>query len=746
MALPPVKIRKRMMIVFSLFLAALILLIVRIGYWQIVKGDWLKAQAVEQQTRERPITAKRGTIYDRNGKELAVSATVDTVVCNPQEVAKAGSAEMISKKLAPILEMTEEDIYKLVTKKSSYQVIKKRVTPDQSKAIKELKDSSKDKERSEEEKSKQFTGVYFEEDSKRFYAYNVAPHVIGFTGYDNDGRQGIEMTFDKELSGKSGSVLSAKAAGGTDMDYQYEEQVDPQEGADVVLTIDETIQHFLEKHLETAVIEDQLKEGAAGIIMNPKTGEILAMATKGDYDLNNPYDPSQFEKFQVKLDVEDELAGKTEEEKTAALRNKMWRNKAISDTYEPGSTFKIITAAAGLEEHVVTLDSPFYCGGSVKVDTHTIHCHKTAGHGSETFLQGVQNSCNPVFIDIGLRLGGDKFMEYFRAFGLTEKTGIELVGEGNSVYHQGKLNNADVATSAFGQSFNVTPIQLITAVSAVINGGDLMKPQIVKEVKNDNGVVKTYQPEVKNKVISKETSDTMREVLESVVSAPNGTGKNAYIKGYRIGGKTGTSQKGSRSGNKRIASFIGFAPADDPQIVCLVMLDEPQTANKYGGTLAAPVAGAIIEDTLEYMGIERQFTEEEMAQMSQSVPEVRGMQLKEAQDTIAQSKFRTKVVGDGAEVVDQLPKPGASISADSTVILYTTEIKGDNKITVPDVTGLGINEAKARIEAAGLNFEIVGAGLNSSSGAYAAKQSIAAGERVQPATVVGVEFRHESSD
>lgn len=762
MALPPSKTKKRMRNILVLYALAFILLIGRTAYWQLWRGEEMKSKAIEQQTRERTVTANRGYIYDRNGKALAKSVTVDTLVCNPDEVKKYDGAATIAKELSTILDMEYDDIYKVLTKNSSYQVIKKRISSEQSQLIKDLKDKSKN-----EDMAKKFTGVYFEQDSKRYYSYNIAPHVLGFTGYDNDGRLGIEMTFDDELTGRSGSVLSAKAANGLNMDFQYEAQVEAEEGANVVLTIDETIQHFLEKHLENSVVEYQLKEGAAGIIMNPKTGEILAMATKPDFDVNNPYDVENFEKYQIdiaesdtaqeqqadKADSETEPKEtekpKTEEEKRAEevsrLRNKMWRNKAISDTYEPGSTFKIITAAAGLEENVVDLDTPFFCSGAVQIGPHTIHCHKKQGHGAENFVQGVQNSCNPVFIETGLRLGGETFMKYFKAFGLTEKTGIELIGEASSVYHTGQLGEADIATSSFGQGFNVTPIQLITAISAVINGGDLMQPQIVKEVRNENGILKAYQPVVKNKVISKETSDTMREILESVVSAPSGTGKNAYIKGYRIGGKTGTSQKGSRTGNKRIASFIGFAPADDPQIICLVMMDEPQGAVKYGGTLAAPTVGAIIEDTLEYLGVERQYTDEELAQMSLTVPDVRGLTEKQATDRLQAENLKAKVVGEGESIVDQLPKPGASITSESTVILYMNEVDEENLVTVPNVVGLSLAEAKARLEAAGLNFEAIGAGHNDEA-AYAAKQTYAEGEKVHPATVVGVEFRHTSSD
>ena len=739
------KMRKREYVIFIALVIALLLLIIRVFFWQVVRGDELRDKAIAQQTSRTVVNASRGTIYDRNGKALAESATVNTVVCNPQQIAKDGSAALISTKLAEILEMDYDKIYATVTKSNRYQVIKKRITVEQSDAIKKLKSKDTNPD------YKLFYGVYFEEDSKRYYPYGIAPHVIGFTGYDNNGLQGIELTFDKELAGKPGSILSLKSASGVSVDAQYEEQEDAKKGADVVLTIDESIQHILDKYLENAVSENELKEGACGIIMNPQTGEILAMSTKPDFDLNNPYSIDKFTKYAVDLNQNDTLKNyesTNEEEKNnaiAALRNKMWRNKAVSDTYEPGSTFKILTAAMALEEDVVKLDSPFYCGGSKQVADRKIRCHKREGHGAETFVQGVQNSCNPVFMELGLRIGGEKFAEYFKAFGLTQKTNIELIGESNSIFYKNKMSEVDVATSSFGQGFSITPMQLITAVSAVINGGNLMKPQIVKEIRNDSGVVKSYQPEIVNRVISEETSKTMREILESVVSSPNGSGKNAYIKGYRIGGKTGTSEKG-RNNDKRIASFIGFAPADDPQIVCLVMMDEPQVPVRYGGTIAAPVVGSIIEETLEYLGIERQYTEDELNTSTLTVPELREISVSDAKQTAQSQGFNVRVVGSGETVLDQLPKPSVTVGKGSTVILYTEEGDDGKYTTVPDIKGKSPQAAKAELEDYGLNFEAVGAGLNTSGGAYAVKQSIAPGEKVLRATVISVEFRHSSSD
>ena len=746
--------RKRSIRMFVFFTILLALIISRLFYWQIVKGNQMKEAAERQQTNQTAINARRGTIYDRNQNVLAESATVNTVVCNPRQIEKdckdsdgnvqKSDLRFIASSLAEILELDEDDIYDKITRENKFQYIKKRVTVEEASAIKKLKDSSVDKKT-----AKLFSGVYFEEDSKRYYQYNLASHIIGFTGYDNDGMQGIELTFNKYLSGRDGTVLSARNAGGTTAEKQHEADIDAQKGDDIVLTIDETAQSILEKYLEQACVENVLKEGACGIIMNPKTGEILAMATKPDFNLNDPTALAQYEKFAIGMEEVIEKTESSDEdernEAIAAIRNKMWRNKAISDTYEPGSTFKILTAAMALEEGVADLNSTFYCGGSKVVADRTIRCHKTAGHGAEDFARGVINSCNVVFMELGLRIGSDKFREYFKAFGLTEKTGIELIGESGSVYYKKRMSETDIATSSFGQGFSVTPIQLITAISAVINGGNLMKPQIVKEIRNSGGIVKSFYPQVVNKVISEQTSATMRNILERVVADPHGTGKNAYIKGYRIGGKTGTSEKG-RNNDKRIASFVGFAPADDPQIICLVMLDEPQVANKYGGTIAAPLVGAIIEETLEYMGIDRQYTEEEAQSVSISVPDVREQPVNVAKEIIGEKKLNIKVSGNGDTVLDQLPLPGMSVAENSTIIVYTQERDENKKVAVPDLSGLTPGQAKQRLEDAGLNFEVGGAGLTEEAGAYAFRQSIPAGTLVEPATVISVEFRHSSSD
>lgn len=759
------KIRKRALIMAAIVVTCLSILILRVAYWQILHGEELSTKAKNQQQGSSIITAARGNIYDRNGKTLAESASVNTLICNPQDVKDDGNAEEIAKRLSPILSMRYDDIIKILKKESRYQVIKKRISAEETAEIEKIINPGDDADDAAKALAKAFSGIYFEDDSKRYYPFDVAAHILGFTGYDNTGLQGIELTFDEQLSGRLGKVLSNQSATGTTLKSQQQEYVEAAEkGNDVVLTIDETIQHFLEKRLEEAVLDHELKEGAAGIIMNPKTGEILAMATKPDFDANNPYDIETFNKYAIDFtyegededDIESNDAKSTpkptdspdrmSEKKIAAMRNKMWRNKAVSDTYEPGSTFKIITAAAALEEHIVDMNTKFFCPGFRVVEDRQISCANENGHGPQTFEQGVMNSCNPVFMDVGLQLGYDKFMEYFTAFGLTERTKIELGGESSSIYYKTRMNNVDLATSSFGQGFQVTPVQLITAISAVINGGERMRPQIVKEIRNSEGVVKSYQPEVVSRVISEETSAKMRDVLEKVVSSPDATGKNAYVKGCRIGGKTGTSEKQPRGSDKRIASFVGFAPANDPEIVCLIMLDEPQVANRFGGTIAAPLAGEIIEDTLNYLGIEKQYTEGDTPEIKTEVPDVRELLVSEGKKAIADAGLYYSIKGYGTEIVDQLPKPGVMIGEESIIILYTEEDYEDITVTVPDLKGLSVESVKYALSIRDLNLEIMGAGHSESRYAYSVNQSIKPGEKVSAGSVIGVEFRQAAID
>ncbi len=757
------------MIIVAVFFIGFAAVLTAMAWWQIVRGPELAKTAKEIQTAVTLERAPRGSIYDRNGKILAESASVKTLVCNPQDIKNYGDLNTCIKVLSPIVGMTEAKLRSCLTGDLQYQIIKRKLSAEESNAIEELinpklsgeaKDEDEDKAKTKLKTA--LTGIYFENDAKRYYPYNVASHVLGFTGFDNNGLQGIELQFESYLSGTNGEITQNRNASGTTLEEQEAEYLNAAvEGCDVVLTIDESIQHFLEKHLEEAVLQNELKEGAAGIVMNPKTGEILAIATKPDFDCNNPYDLSKFLQYAVEfepkyedeyIDEDGEVAERPTEDPdnlsdtyVSQARQKMWRDKAVSDTYEPGSTFKIITAAAAIEENVVDENTNFFCPGFKQVADRKIECANNNGHGAQTFAEGVKNSCNPVFMDVGLSMGEETFMDYFEAFGFTTKTGVQLGGESTGIYYD-DMNEVDLATSSFGQGFQITPLQLITAVSAVINGGERMRPLIVKEITNDDGVVKSYEPESVNRVISESTSERMRTMLEAVVADKNATGKNAYVKGYRIAGKTGTSEKQPRGSDKRIASFIGFAPADDPELICLVMFDEPQTANKFGGTIAAPVAGEILAESLNYLGVSKQYTAEEEADVYTEVPELRGTVVDEAKKLVTDTGLTYKVKGNGTTVIDQLPLPGEKLENESLIIIYTEDRDEEQLIEVPDLSGTSVKDAKYILNLRDLNFEISGAGHSEATSAFAATQTIEPGTMVTPGTIVGVEFRQQTND
>lgn len=774
MALPSLNsIKRRTVIIIVAAFAVFAAVILKMAWWQIVKGPELSKKAKQMQTSDTIERAPRGKILDRNGKVLAESAAVKTLVCNPQDVRTSGDVNKCVQVISPIIGMSNSKLKACFDENSQYKIIKKRLSAEESKAIEELINPQYEEETDKEAKARNkekkelknaLSGIYFENDSKRYYPYNVASHVLGFTGYDSTGIQGIELIFNNYLAGIDGAVSQNRNAGGTTIENQQAEYLTSAEsGCDVTLTIDESIQHFLEKHLEEAVQKNELKEGAAGIVMNPKTGEILAISTKPDFDCNNPYDLTQFLEYAVEFepdypDDEEELEDGEEptprptedpdnlsDEFVSQARSKMWRDKAVSDTYEPGSTFKIITAAAALEEHTVDENTNFFCPGFKQVADRKIECANHNGHGAQTFAEGVKNSCNPVFMEVGLAMGADKFMDYFEAFGFTAKTGIELGGESSGLFYD-KMNEVDLATSSFGQGFQITPLQLITAISAVVNGGERMQPTIVKEITNSQGVVKSYEPQVVNRVISETTSERMRQILEEVVSDPNATGKNAYVKGYRIGGKTGTSEKQPRGSDKRIASFVGFAPANDPEIVCLVMFDEPQTANKYGGSIAAPVCGEIISETLDYMGISKQYADGETHDKELRVPELRNTSKESAKANAENEGFECIIKGSGNTVVEQLPAPQEVMAEGSVIILYTEERDENEFAIVPNVSGYSVRDAKYLLHNAGLNFEIIGAGHSEAGNAYATSQSFTAETKVLPGTVIGVKFGQQTND
>lgn len=729
MSTPKRKLRIRILSSFLAFAVILTLLGVRLVFLQIFQSGELQKKAVEQQTRDSMVASHRGTIYDRNHKTLAQSSTAHTVTANPNEIQKAKKdIGETAYKLATVLDMDPKDISTMLEKKTNHVTIKRRVEDDVANAVREL----------------ELTGIYLQEDAKRYYPYgNFASHILGFVGNDNQGLGGIEALYEEQLKGVPGRVIALKNALDTDMPFKEEKHIDPQNGTNVVLTIDEVIQHFAEKHLETAFHEEKVQAGAAAIVTDVKTGEVLAMATKPDYDLNQP--------FLLAEETEEQLSSiANEDERSTARSNalqKMWRNKAVVDSYEPGSCFKIITGCMALEEGLITPESPFFCSGSKKVENRTINCSHHDGHGAQTFADAVKNSCNPAFIDVGLMVGKEKFKEYYQAFGFMDTTGFDLPGEAKGVFYADEnYNTVELATASFGQGPIVTPLQLMTAVGAVANGGKLMKPYLVKElVDNDGNVIKRTEPTVVRQVISQKTSEQMCAMLENTVT--NGTGQNAYIKGFRVAGKTGTSEKIPRGNGKYISSFIAFAPANDPKIACLVVLDEPSNGQYYGGAIAAPVVAKIMEDTLQYMGITPQYTEEEKQSLDFYVPDVKGLSIDNAAKSLTSEGFKYRVVGQGATIKNQTPKAGSLLPSGSVVIIYT-EDNVSQKVVVPDLTGLSINQAQQRLAEHNLNIAISGAGAtgHSSNLTVANSQIPPAGTEVNEGTIVDVEFRYLDVD
>lgn len=723
------EMKKKMLLVLVCCLVGFIYVLCFIVNWQFVKGSELSRAAMEQQTRDKTINSKRGSILDRNGNVLAASVSVETVTAAPVEVQKNDmSVEEISRGLAEILGEEYESVYKKLSQKVAYVVVKKRLEKqDADKVRKFINDND-------------ISGFTLVSDTKRYYPYdNLASHILGFTGTDNQGLAGIEREYDSYLKGMAGRLITAKTASGGEMPFDYEKLVDPEDGLDLVLTIDENIQRITEKYLEQAVEENSLGNGACAIVMEVKTGDILAMSTKPDFNLNDPFvitNPEVLEEIQTYTEGEERNKKYSEE------LERMWRNKAVVDTYEPGSTFKIFTSAMALEENLVSSNDTFYCSGVTHVGNYNIHCWKGGGHGLQTFAKAVQNSCNPAFIEIGSRVGTEKFYSYMSGLGFRESTGIDLPGEAVGLVSEfSNFNEVELATSSFGQGFTITPMQMITAVNAVANNGMMIKPHLVKKlVDSDGNVVKEYGAENIRQIVSESTSKKLREILESVVS--EGSGSGAYIKGFRVGGKTGTSEKLPRGNGKYIASFVGMAPADDPEIVCLVMLDEPNGLSHFGGVIATPVARNIMEETLEYLNIEPSYTAEELATMETTVPNLTGMTLEQAKQALSNAKLRYSIDGNGESVLNQLPKFGVKVNQQSTVMLYTEEKMTTTTTIVPNLLNMNVNQVATQISNAKLNLDIQGAGSTTSSEAVLSyKQSVEAGTTVEIGTTVTVEFR-----
>ena len=722
--------RRTLFILLALTVAGFGAVIISLVKLQLIEGESLQRRAVDQQLSDSTITAQRGTIYDCNMTPLAQSATVWTVVLEPSYIEDEETRDTIVTGLAGILGMEESEVRAHAEKDNAYEVLARKVETEVKDAILAFK-----------EEKEIGSGIRLIEDYKRYYPFgSFAAAVLGFTGDDNQGLAGLEAQYDEELSGVAGRLVTAKNAIGTDMPFQYEQKVDAQDGYSLVLSIDRVVQHFLEKNLEEGIVNNQVQNRAAGIVMDVNTGEILAMAVKGDYDPNDPFtitDPA----------VAASIENLPEEQRSAARVEALeaqWRNKAVSDTYYPGSVFKICTGSMGLEEGVITTQSTFTCTGAANVMGTTIRCHKLAGHGTQTFVQGLCNSCNPFFIHIGDLLGPDLFFEYFEGFGFTERTGIDLPGESGSLYYTAEeLNPVELATESFGQNFSITPIQMITACAAVANGGYIVQPHVVSQIiDSDGNIVETVETSVKRQVISEETSETMCEIMQQ--NATTGTAKNGYIPGYRVAGKTGTSEKiaeKNETGEEEyIASYCGFAPADDPQIAMLIFFDEPHGESYYGSAVAGPVWAKTMEEILPYLGVERKYTESELQKLDVTAPQVTGESVEEAKRILQAEGLEAEVIGEGSTVLAQIPEYGASIPQEGTVVLYTDEESASRTVTVPNFNGLTLAQANAAAAEAGVNLSVTGAALTTGSAAQASTQDIAAGTAVSPGTVVTVQF------
>ena len=697
---------------------------------QLVSGEELQQMALEQQLKDTKISAQRGTIYDRNMKPLAQSATVWTVVLEPAYLKDDDKREFIAGGLADILGMDKNEILEKAKKKSYYTIVKKKIETD-----------VKDKIIEFQKQNKITSGIRLVEDYKRYYPYGeFASAVIGFTGTDSQGLAGIENYYNDYLTGQTGRLVTARNAVGTDMPFDYEKMIPAQNGNNLILCIDEVIQHFLEKNLEEGIKEHKVMNRAVAIMMDVNNGEILGMAVKGGFDLNSPFEiVNEEEKQKIEALPEEERS----KAKSEALQ-RQWRNKAVSDTYMPGSVFKMITTAMGFEENLINESSPFNCSGSFVpfAGARPIKCHKSGGHGAQKFEDAFRNSCNPAFIQVGQLVGAEKFYQYYQAFGLTEKTGIDLPGEASGIFFNkdGSMAPMDLAVASFGQNFRVSPIQMITAVAAIANGGYLVQPHIVKQIVDaDGNIVKSMERNVKRQAISENTSRRICELLQSNVLI--GGAKNGYVPGYRIGAKTGTTQKIGESGPDGmdyISSFCGIAPADKPQVALLVYYDTPKGDSYYGAAVAGPTFARVMQDVLPYLGIERKYTEKEMEKLDISTPFLVGSTVAQAKNEAARLQLTPVIYGNGETIISQIPEVSTQIPRGGRIVLYTDKDSINRDVTVPKLIGLSLAAANKEAIAAGLNISIKGA--VSGNGITAVNQSIPEGTNVSPGTVITVEF------
>lgn len=711
--------------------------VLRLTYLTTVQSSELQESAVDLQLADTTVSAKRGTIYDANGNVLAESASVWQVVMSPVNFKNDKQRQAAAKGLSEIFDLEYNDVLDDTKQQSHYVVVKRRIESDEREKVLELIDTLK--------KDYSCSGVIqLLDDYKRYYPKNsLASSVIGFTGSDDQGLEGIEYEYDSYLSGTPGRIITAQNARGTDMPFRYEQNVESEDGNNVYLTIDETIQSICEKYTQKGVEDNNVLNKGVCIAMDVNTGAILAMVTTDGYDLNNPYELSAKDKKKIKSTPKKKQA----EAESAALSN-MWRNKAVADTYMPGSVFKMCVASAALEENLVNEKTSFTCTGSISVEGETIHCSNISGHGTQNFVEVISNSCNPAFIQIGQMLGAGKFRQYYQGFGFSDKTGIDLPGEAeDSFWKEGKMGGVDLAVASFGQNFTITPIQMITACAAVSNGGYVVQPHVVSKITDSKGnVIKTVDKKVKRQVISDDTSKKMNEYLEYNTERQGAAA--GYISGYKVAGKTGTTEKRgvtkfeSSFSEDYISSFCGYAPADDPQIAMLVFFDTPDGDAYYGSQVSSPVFINIMSEVLPYLDVKTSYTDEELGYVDASAGDYTGVSVDEAKTAVEADGFTATVKGNGSTVISQIPTVSSGLQKGGSIVLYTDSDSQSETVSVPSLIGLSPDEVNNVASAYGLNVSFSGATTSSGT---SSSQNIEAGTSVSPGTVITVSFADSSS-
>lgn len=711
--------------------------VLRLTYLTTVQSSELQESAVDLQLADTTVSAKRGTIYDANGNVLAESASVWQVVMSPVNFKNDKQRQAAAKGLSEIFDLEYNDVLDDTKQQSHYVVVKRRIESDEREKVLELIDTLK--------KDYSCSGVIqLLDDYKRYYPKNsLASSVIGFTGSDDQGLEGIEYEYDSYLSGTPGRIITAQNARGTDMPFRYEQNVESEDGNNVYLTIDETIQSICEKYMQKGVEDNNVLNKGVCIAMDVNTGAILAMVTTDGYDLNNPYELSAKDKKKIKSTPKKKQA----EAESAALSN-MWRNKAVADTYMPGSVFKMCVASAALEENLVNEKTSFTCTGSISVEGETIHCSNISGHGTQSFVEAISNSCNPAFVQIGQMLGASKFRQYYQGFGFSDKTGIDLPGEAeDSFWKEGKMGGVDLAVASFGQNFSITPIQMITACAAVSNGGYVVQPHVVSKITDSKGnVIKTVDKKIKRQVISDNTSKKMNEYLEYNTERQGAAA--GYISGYKVAGKTGTSEKKgvtkveSSFSEDYISSFCGYAPADDPQIAMLVFFDTPDGDAYYGSQVSSPVFINIMSEVLPYLDVKTSYTDEELGYVDASAGDYTGVSVDEAKTAVEADGFTATVKGNGSTVISQIPTVSSGLQKGGSIVLYTDSDSQSETVSVPSLIGLSPDEVNDVASAYGLNVSFSGATTSSGT---SSSQNIEAGTSVSPGTVITVSFADSSS-